>query len=44
MIFTLILVECFARLKIDTSVVEQEWGSLEFFIPRTFYLGQLGQA
>ena len=39
-LFTLYLVECFARLKITDAYIHEQWGSLSFLIPRTLYLGQ----
>ena len=42
MMFTLYLVEVFARLKIPDQKMHDMWGSsLSWLIPRTFYLGQL---
>ncbi len=40
MMFTFYLVECFARQKITDAFIHEQWGSLSFLIPRTFYLGQ----
>lgn len=37
---TLYLVECFARVKIPDSVVEEVWGSSSHLIPRTLFLGR----
>ena len=41
MMFTLYLVEVFARQKIADSKMDQLWGTASFLIPRTFYLGQI---
>lgn len=38
--FTLYLVECFARQKVTDEKVAEVWGALSFLIPRTFMLGQ----
>jgi hypothetical protein len=40
MMFTFYLVECFARIKITDEFIENRWGSMGLFVPRTFYLGQ----
>lgn len=39
MMFTLYLVECFARQQIHDDFISFKWGSLSFLIPRTLYLG-----
>ena len=41
MMFTLYLVEVFAREKISDKFMSELWGGLSFLIPRTFYLGQV---
>ena len=39
MMFTLYLVEVFARQRISDEKMNELWGSLSFLVPRTFYLG-----
>ena len=39
LMFSFYLIECFARNKITTEFIEEKWGSLGIFIPRTLYLG-----
>jgi hypothetical protein len=40
LLFSFYLVESFARKVISDSVVENDFNSLSFLIPRTFYLGK----
>jgi len=41
MMFTLYLVEVFARQKVPDEKMAYIWGNLSYIIPRTIYLGQL---
>ena len=41
MMFTLYLVEVFARQKVADEKMAEIWGNLSYIIPRTIYLGQL---
>lgn len=41
MMFTLYLVEVFARQKISDEKMNEMWGGLSWLIPRTVYLSQV---
>lgn len=41
LIITLYLVEYYARLKVDNSIMNERWGVFAFAIPRSIYLGFL---
>jgi sterol O-acyltransferase len=41
LLFTTYLIESFARKRISDEFIYSEWGNVGYFIPRTFYLGEV---